>query len=149
MKLNYNIWIKIIFIAIIFNETGCADSSSVYIEKNSTTISQTSGINSSTKIISTPDGQKVISRSGNNTNISIQSSGSLKNKKNNRAKNLADDFPQDCIDNKYSNKSSKTNARIRSKADCDALDTLEEDDLPTAEEFKDRMRSRMRPVFPR
>jgi hypothetical protein len=76
----------------------------------------------SVEITKTPDGQKVITRNGKSTDISIQSNGS--------SKTIDDDFED--IEERVSSSHGTSKKR----------------DVPSEEEFKERVRSRMRSVSP-
>lgn len=159
----------------------CAASSlaatEIHERRGSTTITtQSGGGRSTTKVIRTPDGQKVITRDGSNTDISIQRDGS-------RSGRAAGSARPD-MDRRFGGDARGERSRCRScgsegdakqsgtswwrrwlgrdeaesdadPGDCDRCPPTRErssradDEAPSASEFKERMRERMRPVFPR
>lgn len=129
------------FLAIIlmagFSSTALCESVDIYQQGNSTAVikqsssgsnggSSRAAKNKETKITKTPQGQKIITRSGNNTDTTIQD-----NSNSNSNSNSADRFTRGS----------------REIPDCTIDSSCNRTyDAPTEDEFKERINRRMRPI---
>lgn len=123
-------------ISVVYAET------QVHQQGNSTAvIEQEGGTGKSvTDVIKTPQGQKIITRDGRNTDITIQNSGGGGAKSTPDWKNR-DRFaqaPWDDSDWDDSDWPVPSSSPLRARGQ----------EIPTKEEFKARIRSRMRPLLP-
>lgn len=139
-----------ILLGMTFSMAGNADTE-VHKQGNSTAVVTQGGGSgaSSTQVIRTPDSQKIITRDGKSTDVTIQRSTSSSKGSKAGSKADADDMPK--LDKSRFERDSLDCAKSKCPPTRSTnLDDADfEDDIPSAEEFKDRMRSRMRPVFPK
>lgn len=112
----------------------------------------------STKVIKTPEGQKIITRDGNSTDITIQRNdgpGTHESSGGDAMKPKIDpdrfkgnsDPDMDYIDGEEPGNGG--NGKKRSPDTTQRGTNHSDSDIPTAEEFKERMLRRMRPPLPR
>lgn len=110
----------------------------------------------STKVIKTPEGQKIITRDGNSTDITIQrnegpatheSSGgdSMKPKIDPDRFTGNSDPEMDCPEMDCPDVEEPRNGKKRNPGKTERGTTQRDSDIPSAEEFKERMLRRMRP----
>ena len=129
-----------ILFGMTFSAVGCA-ATEVHQQGDSTAVIKQSGGSGprTTEVIKTPDGQKIITRDGNNTDVTIQRGGAL-----NSGKPSGNGATEPKIDQDRFGRGS------RDYVDCPPASKIgpKDSDIPTAEEFKDRMRRRMRSPIP-
>lgn len=131
-----------IFFGVGFSGTALCEVTEVYQQGNSTTVIKQTGNDNAkeTKITRTPQGQKIITRSGNNTDISTQSSGNA----GRRDSGASADSPaiKSTVD------SDRFTRGARELPDCTTDKSCDRGgyDAPTEDEFKDRILRRMRPL---
>ena len=118
-------------IGMSFSTAGCADTQ-VHQQGSSTSVVTQSGGkgSSSTQVTKTPDGQKIVTKSGNSTDVTIQSSNSGSTSSGSGSKNTN----RTTIDEDRFTRGSSTRSQKR-------------DDL-SVEAFRQGIRDRMRPLNP-
>jgi hypothetical protein len=128
-----------VLIGFSFSSMGCA-ATEVHQQGGSTAVIEQSGGSepSRTQVTKTPNGQKIITRDGNSSDVTIQSNRPSGKGTNGAAK------PQ--VDSDRFNRSSVSS---RDCVDCPAPGRFRETDIPTAKEYKDSIRDRMRPLLPK
>lgn len=134
--------------------TGTADTQ-VHRQGGSTSVvTQSGGGPTTTEVIKTPEGQKVITRSGNSVDITVQSSGpppkGARGKVDEtvdpeRFSNRDDGPASKAPPAKKGNIPTGTKEEVRHSSEALPRNRTH---IPTAEEFKERMRARMRPPVP-
>jgi len=142
-----------VLIGIAFSATGCA-ATEVHQQGGSTAVITQSGGGgpSSTRVIKTPDGQKIITRDGSNVDITIQRNSSSgrgientwEDRGDERRATARDRFtrrPSDC-----SKEDGGFFGALRRFWSSDKCNDPSEEDIPTSEEYKSRMLRRMRPL---
>lgn len=138
-----------ILFGMTFSIAGNADTE-VHKQGSSTSVVTQSGGSGSrrTQVTKTPDGQKIITRDGNSTDVTIQRSGSSSKGAKGSSK-FDDDLPT--LDKNRFGRDTTDCAKSKcpSSRSAKSDDADFDDDIPSAEEFKDRMRNRMRSVFPK
>jgi len=94
---------------------------------------------STTEVVKTPDDQEIITRNGRYTDDAVQKNGKSVRTGSSRNASTKAQIDQDNF-----------GCGSRDCADCPSTGktSTRDSDIPTAEEFKDRMRSRMRPPIP-
>lgn len=135
-----------------FSSSAMCESTDVYQQGNSTAIIKQSGSNNNInnnntsssssqkeiKVTKTKNTQKIITRSGNNTDITIQSTGNPGKFDSGAADSSAIRQPTD---------SDRFTRGSRGLPDCNADKSCDRNyDAPTEDEFKDRINRRMRPL---
>ncbi|CAK0771054.1 conserved exported hypothetical protein [Gammaproteobacteria bacterium] len=138
MALSYIIPVTVL-VGVVFTQTGCA-ATGTYSQGESTTVVIQGGNGSqrSTQVTQTPHGQKIISRSGGNLDISVQSNGASKDD---------GDQEDECVA-RGKGFFSSMGEMFWGKANCEKS-SIRGKDIPTSSEYKERMMDRMRPVGPK
>lgn len=118
-------------IGMSFSTASCAGTE-VHQQGSSTSVVTQSGGkgSSSTQVTKTPDGQKIVTKSGNSTDVTIQSSKSGSTSSGQSSKNTN----RTTVDNDRFTRGSSTHNQKR--------------DDSTIEAFREGIRSRMRPLTP-
>lgn len=133
-------FLSAILFGMTFSAVGYA-ATEVYQQDDSTAVIKQSGGSGprTTEVTKTPDGQKIITRDGNNTDVTIQRGGAWSS-----GKPSGNGATEPKIDQDRFGRGSQD------YVDCPPASKIgpKDSDIPTAEEFKDRMRSRMRSPIP-
>lgn len=130
-----------IFLSGLSGVAFCNDTE-VHQQGNSTSVIKQSGSSGGkeTKVIKTPQGQKTITRSGNNTDVTIQSNG-------NSGKRDFGTIAPDAATARPGVESDRFTRGTRDLPDCTTDKSCDRSyEVPTEDEFKDRMTRRMRPL---
>lgn len=148
MASSYDIFPIAVIIGMSVSSIGCA-ATEVYSHGGSTTVVTQSGGGGprSTDVTRTPDGQRVISRSGSNVDISEQSSSSkgISDPDDGRRSGRGS---RDCVDDE-GGFFGAFRRMMWPSSKCSSSPTIRGEPVPTSEEYKDRMQSRMRSVSPK
>lgn len=137
----------LILLGLVFSVTGCAETAVHRHGGSTAVVTQSGGGTRTTEVYRSRDGQKVITRDGNSTDVTVQRGGSAPSTGSGTtasARSAEDRFARQ---DRFSQRGRFAPGTPDCGSDCGASpESRARGGIPTAAEYKQRMLDRMRPL---